>query len=508
MKKLFIAALICCSGYAQAQKVSPLAIEDKKMDAYLRNRKPATLTVQINNLPDSVKKVDIKYTLVQIGGPLQVTKHAETDATGAAKIVLDQNLPYQQIWLKAGEYLYAGIYVNTGLTVNIDARLIPNDGAYMIGEGVTYSGNDGEFNTVMNENTMFKKAERGSLYDKLRALGGSRNMYDADKFTLKTDSVLIQLGKLDDEFIAGHPKYSKAVKNETLSQFYGNICVAYWNGNMPATVFDRLNVHVPLFTSNDGILYYQYLGIYTASRKRFKKEEALKGKLMLFDSLYTPQRSDVLKLILLEQEKDNYKLSYPAIINSLKTGWCKKIAAAELARVDANQKRVDSLFALSKKLDKSDIGTPLLQLPFDASLYQLDTLANVDNFLRSLRSKFPNKALVIDFWATWCAPCIADMPYSKNLHQNNKDLPVEYIYLCTSSGSNINTWKNRIGDLGIPGTHIFVNDKIIDKLKSALNASSGFPAYVVTDVNGKIRLSGITSIGGLDKESLKKAVGL
>jgi thiol-disulfide isomerase/thioredoxin len=508
MKNLLLAALVFCSSYLSAQNLPAIAIEDKKMDAYLMNRKPATLTVQIKNLPDSVKKINIKYTLVQLGGSMQATKYAETDATGQVKIILDENLPYQQIWLDAGNYLYTGIYVDKGLTVTVDTRKVPKDGAYMIGEGITFSGYDGELNTVMNKKVLFKKKERESLVNDLRAVCNWRKKYTADAFTFKTDSVLKLLKSIDSEFISGYPKYGWAVNNETLSEFYGEICIAYWNDTIPGQLIKQINAHQPIFTSNDGVMFYKYLGIYTMAKKRFKKESALNNIMMLCDSLYTQQRSDLLKLFLLESEKDNYARTYPMIISSIKTAWCKKIAADEMIKVDDNQKRIDSVLALSTKLEKADIGTPLIRLPFDASLYQLDTIANIDSFILNLKAKFPNKALIIDFWATWCAPCIADMPFSKSLHQKNKDLPVEYIYLCTTSSSSIDIWKNRIGEMQIPGTHIYVNDKIIARLKTALNAEGGFPTYVVIDVNGKVNKSKITRMEALDRESLKKNVGL
>jgi thiol-disulfide isomerase/thioredoxin len=508
MKNLLLIVLMCCCNYLSAQNLSPVAIEDKKMDAYLTGRKPATLAIQIKNLPDSVKKVNIKYTLVQFGGSFQATKYTETDATGSSKIILDQNLPYQQVWLSVGDYLYAGVYVNTGLTVIIDAHKVPKDGAYMIGDGITYSGYDGELNTVMNKNVLFKKSERDGLFSDLRMLCNSRKKYAVDSFTLKTDSILKLLKNMDSGFIAGFPKYGWAVRNETLSDFYGNICAAYWYDTMPEQVFNELNAHRPLFTSNDGVGYYNALYNYTGTKKRFKKEDAPGGTMKLFDSLYTQQRSDLLKLFLLESEKDSYARSYPLIINSIKTNWCKKIAANELTKVNANQKRIDSLFALSKKLERADIGTPLMRLPFDASLYQLDTVTSIDDFILSLKSKFPNKALIIDFWATWCAPCLADLPYSKSLHEKNKDLPIEYIYLCTTSGSSIALWKNRIGDMQIPGTHIYVNDKIIARLKTTFNSEGGFPTYVVIDINGKVNQKKITYMQPLDRDSVKKIVGL
>jgi thiol-disulfide isomerase/thioredoxin len=508
MKHLLFLILACSFMQLKGQNTVPLAIEDKKMDAYLTARKPATLNIQIKNLPDSVKKVNIKYTLVQLGIAIQATKFTKTNTTGYAEIVVDQNLPYQQIWLEAGDYLYAGIYINSGLTITIDARKIPKDGAYMISDGVTYSGTDGELNTVMNKHILFRKKERGSINDSLRNVCQGRKKYTEDTFAFKADSMLKLLTKIDNDFIDEYPAYGWAVKNETLSEFYGNICVAYWYDAMPDKLFKAVSSHQPYFISNDGVGYYNYLGTYCLTQKRFNQKDVVAGTIKLFDSLYTQQKADVFKLFLLEKEKDNYAISYSKIINGIKTRWCKKIATTELAKVSANQKRIDSLFAQSKKLDKADIGTPLVQLPFNARLYSLDTITNIDNFILNLKRKFPNKAIILDFWATWCAPCIADIPYSKKLHEKNIDLPIEYIYLCTNSGSNINVWKNRIGDMQIPGTHIYVNDKIINKIRTAFNAGAGYPAYVVIDKNGKVNAKAISYMQSLTRESLKKAVGI
>ena len=50
MKNVLFIALMCCCNYLSAQNLSPIAIEDKKMDTYLTNRKPTALKKSILNI--------------------------------------------------------------------------------------------------------------------------------------------------------------------------------------------------------------------------------------------------------------------------------------------------------------------------------------------------------------------------------------------------------------------------------------------------------------------------
>ena len=52
-------------------------------------------------------------------------------------------------------------------------------------------------------------------------------------------------------------------------------------------------------------------------------------------------------------------------------------------------------------------------------------------------SDYKGKVIILNFWATWCGPCIHEMPALEKLHQEYKDKGLQVIGLTVQSNSNL-----------------------------------------------------------------------
>jgi len=113
--------------------------------------------------------------------------------------------------------------------------------------------------------------------------------------------------------------------------------------------------------------------------------------------------------------------------------------------------------------------------------------------------KFKGKILVVDFWATWCVPCIAEVPKYNKLQQKYADQGVEVIGVALASGDakDIKPFVSKhqmkytvlIGDddqvydlnvVAFPTTYVLTRDMKV--LRRYIGASPGKAAAIDADI--------------------------
>jgi len=99
-------------------------------------------------------------------------------------------------------------------------------------------------------------------------------------------------------------------------------------------------------------------------------------------------------------------------------------------------------------------------------------------------SDFVGKAdiLIIDFWASWCGPCIAEIP---NLKKNYEKYKNNLSIVSISIDNNKNAWMSALKKLDMPWTQLRAIPEDVELLKEKY-LFSGIPYIIFLNKNGKI----------------------
>lgn len=105
--------------------------------------------------------------------------------------------------------------------------------------------------------------------------------------------------------------------------------------------------------------------------------------------------------------------------------------------------------------------------------------------LKNILSVNKGKIIYVDFWASWCSPCLDAMPAAEELRLDYKDKDVYFLYVSTDR--NYEKWVDAFNLLGLEtyfGNYLLLNQESSELVKDL--KIKYIPRYLVFDRNGKL----------------------
>ena len=109
-------------------------------------------------------------------------------------------------------------------------------------------------------------------------------------------------------------------------------------------------------------------------------------------------------------------------------------------------------------------------------------------------SSFAGRPLVVNFWATWCAPCVKEMPDLDALAQKYPD--ITFLGVAVDTQANVERFLKKV-QVSYP--LVVAGHGGIEKMKALGNRQGGLPYTVIFDKESKVARD---ILGQVDPEDL------
>lgn len=115
-------------------------------------------------------------------------------------------------------------------------------------------------------------------------------------------------------------------------------------------------------------------------------------------------------------------------------------------------------------------------------------------------SSLKGHPIVVNFWASWCGPCVEEMPALSQLQRDYAGKCIQFVGLGVDSDKNVQAFLQKV-KVAYP---VYVTGfGGADLARAFGNSAGGLPFTVVIDANGEIRS---TKLGQIDPQALKKTL--
>lgn len=95
------------------------------------------------------------------------------------------------------------------------------------------------------------------------------------------------------------------------------------------------------------------------------------------------------------------------------------------------------------------------------------------------------KYVYIDVWATWCAPCKAEIPHLKALEKEYHDKNIEFVSISVDKPEAHETWAKMVKEESLGGIQLFADNNFESEFIKDYGINA-IPRFILLDPEGNI----------------------
>ena len=100
-------------------------------------------------------------------------------------------------------------------------------------------------------------------------------------------------------------------------------------------------------------------------------------------------------------------------------------------------------------------------------------------------ASFKGKYIYIDFWATWCGPCIKEIPSLVALEKEYHGKDITFVSVSFDKDADLQKWKDFIGKRSMGDVQLRADKKSNELISKTWNIST-IPRFAILDREGKV----------------------
>ncbi|AZA73705.1 MULTISPECIES: TlpA family protein disulfide reductase [Chryseobacterium] len=224
--------------------------------------------------------------------------------------------------------------------------------------------------------------------------------------------------------------------------------------------------------SVNDLIKYKHIDLHSKSQEEFnlivKQLEDNGIELMPFDSDNFIKKNDFLRKYIKENPN-----SYVAL-------W---MIISDYRYIGFNEGFSENLTFFGDKIKKSKLYEDLiLTIKRDKKFTMGNDFPALTIDKTQLQKGYGKKYTLIDFWFSYCAPCLKDLPAYKSIYNQYNESGFEYIGISTDRSQDIQNWKKVIKNYDLKWLNVLDENGV-----EAINLNiTRFPTNFLLDSHGKI----------------------